>query len=121
MQVGFFFWPFTPELVRQMAQATERVRIALCVSNLEARHPAASAAAIASLDLLAPGRAILGLGTGHSGTRNIGLGRSPIAGLTEGAQFIRALLRGEPASWRDGLAHLPWVMRPGPVFLSASG
>ena len=70
--------------------ATERPRIALCVSNLEARHPAASAAAIASLDLLAPGRAILGLGTGHSGTRNIGLGRSRVGELAAGVQFIRA-------------------------------
>jgi alkanesulfonate monooxygenase SsuD/methylene tetrahydromethanopterin reductase-like flavin-dependent oxidoreductase (luciferase family) len=24
MQVGFFFWPFTPELVRRMAAAAER-------------------------------------------------------------------------------------------------
>src|SRR6516225_8156693 len=39
-----------------VAESTTRPRIALCVSNLESRHPAASAAAIASLDLLAPGR-----------------------------------------------------------------
>lgn len=152
MQVGFFFWPYSPELVRRMAaaaerwgydmigvadtpgnamdpwvaativaQATERPRVALCVSNLESRHPAASAAAIASLDLLAPGRAILGLGAGHSGTRNIGLGRSSVAELTAGVQFIRALLRGELASWQGAEAHLPWVTRPSPVFLSASG
>ena len=152
MQVGFFFWPYSPDLVRRMgaaaerygydmigiadtpgnamdpwvaatmvAHATESPRIALCVSNIESRHPAASAAAIASLDLLAPGRAILGLGTGHSGTHNLGLGRSRIAELAEGAQFIRALLRGERSSWRDGVVQLPWVTRPSPVFLSASG
>lgn len=152
MQVGFFFWPFTPDLVRRMAeaaerwgydmigvadtpgnamdpwvaatmvaQATERTRIALCVSNLEIRHPAATAAAIASLDLLAPGRAILGLGTGHSGTRNLGLGRSRVGELAEGARYVRALLRGEPAAWHGREAYLPWVRRPSPVFLSASG
>ncbi|HVH78462.1 MAG TPA: LLM class flavin-dependent oxidoreductase [Stellaceae bacterium] len=152
MQVGFFFWPFSPELVRRMAaaaerfgyemvgiadtpgnamdpwiaatmvaEATQRPRIALCVSNLESRHPAASAAAIASLDLLAPSRAILGLGTGHSGTRNIGLGRTGIGELADGARFIQALLRGEPATWQGSEAHLPWVKRPSPVFLSASG
>jgi len=95
MEVGFFFWPYTPDLVRRMAtaadrygfdligiadtpgnamdpwvaatmvaEATERSRLAICVSNLVSRHPAVSAAAIASLDLLAPNRAILGLGTG---------------------------------------------------------
>jgi len=152
MQVGFFFWPYAPDLVRRMSAAaerygydmigiadtpgnamdpwvaatmvahtTERPRIALCVSNIESRHPAASAAAIASLDLLAPGRALLGLGTGHSGTHNLGLGRSRVADLVAGAEYIRALLRGEPASWRDGAANLPWVTRPSPVFLSASG
>lgn len=152
MQVGFFFWPYSPELVDGMAAAAERhgydmigiadtpgnamdpwvaatmvaeraghARIALCVSNLEARHPAASAAAIASLDLLAPGRTILGLGTGHSGTRNIGLGRSRVGELADGARFIRALLTGQPATWRDGTAQLPWVKRPSPVFLAASG
>src|ERR1700733_3858210 len=90
MQIGFFFWPYSPDLVRRMAeaaerhgydmigiadtpgnamdpwvaatmiaQATARVRIALCVSNLESRHPAVSAAATASLEALAPGRVIL--------------------------------------------------------------
>ena len=71
MRVGFLFWPFTPNLVRELAadaerygydligiadtpgnamdpwvaatmvaQATQNVRIALCVSNLTSRHPA---------------------------------------------------------------------------------
>src|SRR5271170_7699583 len=146
MEVGFFFWPYSPDLVRRMAaaadrygydmigiadtpgnamdpwvaatmvaEATERARIALCVSNLESRHPAASAAAIASLDLLAPGRVVLGLGTGHSGTRNIGLGRSRVDELAAGTRFIRKLLTGEPASWHDGEALLAWVKRPSPV------
>jgi 5,10-methylenetetrahydromethanopterin reductase len=152
MQVGFFFWPFTPELTRRMAaaadrygydligiadtpgnamdpwvaatlaaQTTDRARIALCVTNLASRHPAVSAAAIASLDLVAPGRTILGVGTGHSGTRNLGLGRSGMDELAAGADCLRALLHGERASWRGGEAHLPWVKRPSPVFVSASG
>jgi alkanesulfonate monooxygenase SsuD/methylene tetrahydromethanopterin reductase-like flavin-dependent oxidoreductase (luciferase family) len=152
MQVGFFFWPFTPDLVRRMAaaadrygydligiadtpgnamdpwvaatmvaQATERARIALCVTNLASRHPAVSAAATASLDLLAPGRAILGVGTGHSGTHNLGLHRSAMDELAAGCDYLRALLRGERASWQGGEAHLPWVKRPSPVFVSASG
>ena len=152
MDVGFFFWPFNPDLVRRMAaaaercdfdligiadtpgnamdpwvaatmvaQTTERARIALCVSNLESRHPAVSAAAIASLDLLAPGRAILGLGTGHSGTTNLGLGRSRVADLGAGTTFVRALLAGQPATWQGGAAHLPWVKRRSPVFMAGSG
>ena len=152
MEVGFFFWPYNPDLVRRLAaaagrygydmigiadtpgnamdpwvaatmvaEATARSRVALCVSNLESRHPAASAAAVASLELLAPGRTILGLGTGHSGTRNIGLGRSRVDELAAGTRFIRKLLAGEAATWQGGTAQLPWVRRPSPVFIAGSG
>ncbi|MBV9827236.1 MAG: LLM class flavin-dependent oxidoreductase [Alphaproteobacteria bacterium] len=152
MQVGFFFWPFSPDLVGRVAeaaegfgfdmigiadtpgnamdpwiaatlvaQATTRSRISLCVSNLTSRHPAASAAAIASLDLLAPDRAILGIGTGHSGTTNLGLPRSTIAEMEAGTRFMQALLAGQPATWQGRTAHLPWVKRPSPVFVAASG
>jgi 5,10-methylenetetrahydromethanopterin reductase len=104
-----------------VAEAIEQARLAICVSNLASRHPAVSAAAIASLDLLAPNRAILGLGTGHSGTRNIGLARSGVADLAAGTAFVRQLLAGRPATWRGAEAHLPWVQRRSPVFIAGSG
>ena len=40
-----------------LAEHTQHPKIALCVTNLTSRHPAVSAAAIASIDLLAGGRA----------------------------------------------------------------
>src|SRR4051794_37345441 len=107
MQVGFFFWPYTPALVERMAEcadrygyamigvadtpgnamdpwvsatlvarATRHARVAICVTNLISRHASVSAAAIASLDRISDGRAVLGIGAGHSGTRNLGLGKS---------------------------------------------
>jgi 5,10-methylenetetrahydromethanopterin reductase len=152
MQVGFFFWPFSPELVTRMAEAAEhydydiigiadtpgnamdpwvamtlatqsarRPRITLCVSNLTTRHPATTAAAIASIDLIAPGRAVLGIGTGHSSPRNLGIPVSPAGDLEEGLRFLRVLLTGSPASYRGGQAHLPWVTRSSAVSLAASG
>jgi 5,10-methylenetetrahydromethanopterin reductase len=104
-----------------VAEATAYSRIALCVTNLVSRHPAVSAGAIASLDLLAPGRVILGLGAGHSGTRNLGISSSAVGELDAGTEFIRTLLTGAPASWRGGAAQLPWAARRCPVFLAASG
>jgi 5,10-methylenetetrahydromethanopterin reductase len=103
-----------------VAAETRRARVALCVTNLVTRHPAVSAASIASLDLLAPGRAVLGIGVGHSGTRNLGTASLPPEELAEGVTFVRELLRGRPASYRGGTAQLPWVERPSPVFLAAS-
>jgi 5,10-methylenetetrahydromethanopterin reductase len=151
MDVGFFFWPFTLELVEQMAEraerygyamigiadtpgnamdpwvaaalvarVTKRVRVAISVTNLITRHPAVTAAAIASIDRISGGRGVLGIGAGHSGTRNLGLSSSTADQLAEGLGFIKALLRGEPATIGAATAHLPWVERAPPVFVAAS-
>jgi 5,10-methylenetetrahydromethanopterin reductase len=103
-----------------VARASRRARIALCVTNLLTRHPAATAAAIASLDQVSNGRAVLGLGAGHSGTRNVGLAKSNARELAEGVTFIKTLLAGRPANLGGAVAHLPWVKRAPPVFLAAS-
>ena len=153
MQIGFFFWPYDPPLVRRMAaaadrfgydmigiadtpgnamdpwvaatmvaQATARARVALCVTNLVSRHPAVSASAIGSLELLAPGRTVLGIGAGHSGTRNLGMGQANVGELERGLPFIKTLLRGEAASLDDGhTAHIPWIQGTPKIFLAGSG
>src|SRR5262245_32496132 len=103
-----------------VARASRRARVALCVTNLLTRHPAVSAAAIASLDHVSNGRAVLGIGAGHSGTKNVGLPKSRAKELAEGVTFIRKLLRGTPATLGPATAHLPWIKRAPPVFLAAS-
>jgi 5,10-methylenetetrahydromethanopterin reductase len=103
-----------------VARATERVRVSICVTNLLTRHPSVSAAAIASLDLVANGRATLGIGAGHSGTKNLGLARSTARELGDGVVYIKTLLRGERVTLKGAEAHIPWVKRPLPVFLAAS-
>ena len=105
-----------------VARASQRARVALCVTNLLTRHPAVSAGAIASLDHISNGRAVLGIGAGHSGTRNVGLRKSGANELADGVTFIRTLLTGQPAQLNDSTAtaHLPWIKRAPPVFLAAS-
>lgn len=111
-----------------LAEHTRHPQVALCVTNLTSRHPATTAAAIASIDVLSGGRAILGVGAGNSGTKNLGVGGSKAEALREGVTFIRALLRGEsatykgsgPGGWDSGKAHLPWVKRAPQVFQAAS-
>src|SRR2546428_176706 len=98
-----------------LAENVRRSRVAVCVTNLVTRHPAIAAASIASIDLLAPGRAVLGIGVGHSGTRNLGAPSLPASELAEGVMFIKELLRARPAPYRGGTAHLPWVKRPSPA------
>ena len=151
MEVGFFFWPFNPDLTVRLAKAaerygydmigvadtpgnamdpwisatlvaghTERPKVALCVTNLLSRHPAATAAAIASLDAVSRGRAVLGLGAGNSGTKNLGIGSSKAAALQDGVRFIKTLLTGQRAEYQGAPAHLPWVKRAPPVFQAGS-
>ena len=103
-----------------VARASRRARVAICVTNLITRHPAISAAAIASLDQVSDGRAVLGIGAGHSGTRNVGLEKSTARELADGAIFIRTLLSGAPATLGTADAHLPWIKHVPPVFIAAS-
>jgi 5,10-methylenetetrahydromethanopterin reductase len=94
--------------------------VALCVTNIVTRDAAISAAAIASIDQIIEGRAVLGIGAGHSGTKNLGRSNSTAKELGEGVTFIKTLLRGEAATLKGATAHLPWVKKPSKVFLAAS-
>src|SRR6202008_662382 len=51
----------------QLAAHTSRVMLGPCVTDPFARHPALTAMAIATLDEISCGRAILGIGAGISG------------------------------------------------------
>src|SRR4029079_768718 len=60
------------------------------------RHPAITAAAMASLDELSQGRAVLGYGAGASGFEILGIRPTrPVATLRESIDMIRRLWRGE--------------------------
>jgi 5,10-methylenetetrahydromethanopterin reductase len=75
---------------------TTRVRLGPCVTDPYSRHPALTAMAIATLDEIAGGRAVLGIGAGVSGFRELGIdaGRSAVA-IREAVELIRRLLAGE--------------------------
>ncbi len=78
------------------ALATSRIRLATGVTDPYSRHPALTAMAIATLDEIAGGRAVLGIGAGVSGFRELGVdaSRSAVA-IREAVELIRRLLAGE--------------------------
>ena len=78
------------------ALRTRRIRLGPCVTDPYSRHPALTAMAIATLDEISGGRALLGLGAGVSGFRELGIdaSRSAVA-LREAVELIRRLLAGE--------------------------
>jgi len=78
------------------ATRTTRIRLGPGVTDPYSRHAALTAMAIATLDEVTGGRAILGLGAGVSGFRELGIdaARSAVA-MRESVELIRRLLAGQ--------------------------
>lgn len=78
------------------AAVTKTIRLGPGVTDPYSRHPALTASAIASIDEVSNGRAVLGLGTGGAGFKELGFERKlPVAALRETVEMIRGLLAGE--------------------------
>ncbi|HJP36625.1 MAG: LLM class flavin-dependent oxidoreductase [Gammaproteobacteria bacterium] len=73
---------------------TTRVRLGPGVTNTVTRHPAVTANAINSLNIVSHGRAVLGVGAGDSAVRTAGLSPSSLAQIRERIEFMKALLDG---------------------------
>ncbi len=83
-------------LLALAATRTTRIRLGPCVTDPFSRHPALTAMAIATLDEVSGGRAVLGIGAGVSGFRELGIdgARSAVA-IREAVELIRRLLAGQ--------------------------
>jgi 5,10-methylenetetrahydromethanopterin reductase len=90
------------------AAAMNTSRIKLCTGVLipSNRIAPVTANALASLNALAPGRIILGVGTGFTGRRSMGLPAISLARLEQYVRVVDALLHGETVDWsEDGAPH----------------
>ena len=83
------------------AQRTERIGLGTGVAVPALRHVSVTAAALAMIERLAPGRAVLGLGSGATGMMMLGQKSVPWTFVSAYAQAVRRLLRGETVDW-DG-------------------
>jgi 5,10-methylenetetrahydromethanopterin reductase len=114
------------------ATRSSRLLIGTAVTNPATRHPAITAAAVATIDEIAAGRMILGIGAGDRPLLALGLRPSRLASLAAAIDGIRQLWRGEevdmraadvrPGEFSMARAHLRFPARADiPVFVSASG
>lgn len=91
-----------------IAAATDRLAIGPGITNPYTRHPAQTAAAIASLHEVSGGRAFLGLGAGGSLTLDpIGLERRrPLRAVAEAIELARKLYSGDTVTFSGELFEL---------------
>jgi 5,10-methylenetetrahydromethanopterin reductase len=104
------------------AAVTDEIRLAIGVTNLRTRHPSVTAAAIQTLEESAPGRTVVGLGTGDSSVKCLGWRPSRLLEVEEGVETLRRLSRGETVDFSDRPMRLRDATgRVSPLFLAATG
>ena len=119
-----------------IAAATSRIEIGPGITNAYTRHPASTAAAIASLDEFCGGRAFIGIGAGGSLTLGpLGVDRSrPLSAVRELITMCRALFLGAPVTTSSAIGNLTnakldfarpdlpiWLAGRGPKMLALGG
>jgi 5,10-methylenetetrahydromethanopterin reductase len=88
------------------AQRTSTIGLGTGVIVPRLRHVLVTAAAAAQVELLAPGRFVLGIGTGFTGSRALGQKAMKWADVATYVEALRALLRGETVDWEGGAIRL---------------
>jgi 5,10-methylenetetrahydromethanopterin reductase len=109
------------------ALGTRRIKLGPGVTVPHTRHWSVAASAIATLEELAPGRIVLGIGTGGSSAETMGLsvrGAARVATLETMTTSIRRLLAGGGAPLESGAeSRLAWLPAPPriPIYVAGSG
>jgi alkanesulfonate monooxygenase SsuD/methylene tetrahydromethanopterin reductase-like flavin-dependent oxidoreductase (luciferase family) len=114
------------------AQATSAMRLGTFLAIPGGRNAATTAAGIATINRMAPGRTFLGIGSGFTGRATFGLPRVPVPRLRDFARDCRDLLAGKEVVHREGKHAKPIRFRhkeglyvdidsPPPVYLAADG
>jgi 5,10-methylenetetrahydromethanopterin reductase len=114
--------------VAEAARATQRIGLGTSVLIPSLRHVVVTAAAIAHVAAIAPGRLRVALGTGFTGRRMLGQRPLSLRALETSVRQLRALLRGEEVEV-DGavtrLVHPKGIVasRPiaTPIWIAANG
>jgi 5,10-methylenetetrahydromethanopterin reductase len=103
------------------AQETNRVKFGPRVINPMTRHPSVAASGAATLAEMAPGRALLGIGSGDSSVHNAGVPPANLAEMRDYTTALSALLRDGAATYHGELAKLTWGPSDVPLYMAASG
>ena len=103
------------------AQETKHVKFGPRVINPMTRHPAISASGAATLQEIAPGRAVLGIGSGDSSVHNAGVRPARLAEMREYTVAIRDMLTKGEAQYHGETTKFTWGPVDVPLYVAASG
>jgi alkanesulfonate monooxygenase SsuD/methylene tetrahydromethanopterin reductase-like flavin-dependent oxidoreductase (luciferase family) len=114
------------------AANTSRIRLGTGVAIAGTRIAPVTAAAIASINAIAPGRVFLGIGTGHTAMRVMGMDPVKPKAFAEYLRVVRALLNGEEVEYtlNDVTQPIHFLHRgmgffdvetPVPIYVAANG
>ncbi|MQA10711.1 MAG: LLM class flavin-dependent oxidoreductase [Pseudonocardiaceae bacterium] len=103
------------------AAHTERIGLATAVTNFVTRFPSVVASAINTVHELAPGRVLLGVGTGDSSVKPLSVRPSKLTELRASIEQLRTLLGDEFHDYDGRRSKLRDPVGQVPVHLAASG
>ena len=114
------------------ATHTKTIKLGPGVTNPASRIAPVTACSIASINELAPGRTILGIGTGNTARRTLGMPAARLADMREHVDVCRDLLAGKTTPYREGTRQRmvkflnpkgDWIniKRKIPIYVAASG
>jgi len=83
------------------AMATTSLKLGTGVTNPITRHPAVTASAIASLQVISNGRAVLGIGRGDASLAHIGRAPASVEMLSRYTQLVQRYLRGDSIAFDE--------------------
>ncbi|SDM51582.1 Flavin-dependent oxidoreductase, luciferase family (includes alkanesulfonate monooxygenase SsuD and methylene tetrahydromethanopterin reductase) [Allokutzneria albata] len=84
------------------AKATRRIKLGIGVTSPALRSAPAAASGFASLNALAPGRIICGVGTGNTARRTLGMPPTSTAALEKFTAALQDLCAGRSTEHREG-------------------
>ena len=114
------------------AQHTSRIHLGTGVAIAGTRLAPVTAHSIASINQIAPGRIFLGIGTGHTAMRVMGMDPVKPKCFREYLRIVRALLHGEEVEYTDhgqtrsirflhqGMGFIN-IENPVPIYVAANG
>ncbi|MBH1935355.1 LLM class flavin-dependent oxidoreductase [Streptomyces sp. AV19] len=110
-ELGFdSFWVYDTPMVHGdpfvslalCAKSTHRIRLGIGVTSPALRSAPAAAAAVSSLNALAPGRIVCGVGTGNTARRTLGMRPVKMAELESFTAALQDLTAGRESDYREG-------------------